>query len=139
MYIGHFQNAANGRITGEIDALLLGRLKLTFEPNGKGADYRVLTDTGCEVGAAWNKTAAETGKAYISARLDSPFLTATVNVSLFPAKDDATKHVLLWDRPPRITRREASPPFQTDPSFGAPSLVGCQLSSHHSHTFPCML
>jgi uncharacterized protein (DUF736 family) len=81
-----------------LDALLAGRIKLTFEPNDKGADYRVLTDTGCEVGAAWNKTAAKTGKAYISVRLDSPFLPAPVNVSLFPAKDDATKHVLLWDR-----------------------------------------
>jgi hypothetical protein len=38
-------------------ALLVGRVKLTFEPNDKGADYRVLTDTGCEVGAAWNKSA----------------------------------------------------------------------------------
>ena len=97
MNIGNFQNAADGRITGEMDALLVGRIKLTFEPNDKGADYRVLTDTGCEVGAAWNKTAEKTGKAYISARLDSPYLLKPVNVALFPAKD-AGKHVLVWDR-----------------------------------------
>ncbi len=98
MNIGtNFQNAADGRITGEKDGLLVGRIKLTFEPNDKGADYRVLTDTGCEVGAAWNKTAEKTGKSYISARLDSPFLPKPVNVALFPAKE-AGKHVLVWDR-----------------------------------------
>ena len=37
MNIGKFQNAADGRITGEMDALLVGRVKLTFEPNDKGA------------------------------------------------------------------------------------------------------
>jgi uncharacterized protein (DUF736 family) len=97
MNIGHFQNAADGRITGNMEALLVGRLKLTFVPNGKGADYTILTETGCEVGAAWNKTAKETGKAYISGRLDSPFLPKPVNVALFPAKD-AGKHELVWDR-----------------------------------------
>jgi uncharacterized protein (DUF736 family) len=97
MNIGKFQNAQDGRITGEMEALLVDRIKLTFEPNDKGADYRVLTDTGCEVGAAWNKSAEKTGKAYISARLDSPFLPKPVNVALFPAKE-AGKHVLVWDR-----------------------------------------
>jgi hypothetical protein len=43
-------------------------------PNGKGADYTVVTDTACEIGAAWNKSSGKTVKAYISARLDSPFL-----------------------------------------------------------------
>jgi uncharacterized protein (DUF736 family) len=97
MNIGNFYDAADGRITGDMEALLVGRLSLTFVPNGKGADYSVLTDTGCEVGAAWNKTAKESGNAYISARLDSPFLPKPVNVALFPAKD-AGKHVMVWDR-----------------------------------------
>ncbi len=97
MNIGHFQNAADGWITGQMEALLVGRLKLAFVPNNKGADYRVLTETGCEAGAVWNKTVEKTGKAYISARLDSPFLPKPVNVALFPAKDTG-KHVLVWDR-----------------------------------------
>jgi uncharacterized protein (DUF736 family) len=99
MNIGNFQNADNGRITGNMEALLVGRLKLTFVPNasGKGADYTILTETGSEVGAAWNKTAKETGKAYISARLDGPFVPKPANVALFQAKD-AGKHVLVWDR-----------------------------------------
>ena len=55
MNIGTFQNADNGRITGDMEALLVGRLRLTFVPNasGKGADYTILTETGCEVGAAY--------------------------------------------------------------------------------------
>jgi uncharacterized protein (DUF736 family) len=97
MNIGNFQNAENGRITGDMEALLVGRLKLTFVPNGKGADYTVLTETGAEIGAAWNKTAGKAGKAYISARLDSPFLLKPVNVALFQA-NEAGKHVLVWDR-----------------------------------------
>jgi uncharacterized protein (DUF736 family) len=97
MNIGNFKDATDGRITGDMEALLVGRLNLTFVPNGKGADYTVLTETGCEVGAAWNKTAGKTGKAYISARLDSPFLPKPVNVALFQAKE-AGKHILVWDR-----------------------------------------
>lgn len=97
MNIGNFNTAENGRITGDIEALLVGRLRVTFVPNGKGADYSILTETGCEVGAAWNKTAKESGKTYISARLDSPFLPKPVNAALFQAKE-AGKHILVWDR-----------------------------------------
>ena len=99
MIIGKFQNAENGRITGELDALLVGRVKLTFEPNTKGADYTVQTETGCEVGAAWKKTSKEGDKPYISVRLDSPFLPKPINAALFPAKDGAGRQVLVWDQP----------------------------------------
>jgi hypothetical protein len=44
MIIGKFENQANGRITGKLDALLVGSIALTFEPNSKGADYTVQTD-----------------------------------------------------------------------------------------------
>lgn len=100
MNIGTFQNAENGRIIGEAEALVVGRIKLTFEPNSKGADYTVMTDSSVEVGAAWKKTAKESGKAYISVRLDSPFLAKPINAALFPAKE-AERHVLVWDRPER--------------------------------------
>ena len=99
MIIGKFQNAENGRIVGELDALLAGTRMLSFEPNSKGADYTVLTGTGCEVGAAWKKTSKD-GKAYISVRLESPFLPAPLNAVLFSAKE-AGRHVLVWDRPDR--------------------------------------
>jgi uncharacterized protein (DUF736 family) len=100
MIIGKFQNAENGRITGELDALLAGRMKLTFEPNTKGADYTVMTETGCEAGAAWKKTSKDGKKEFVSVKLDSPFLPAPLNAALFPAKE-AGQHVLAWDRPER--------------------------------------
>ena len=72
MIIGKFQNAQDGRITGTIDTVS-GKVELTFTPNEKGADYTITTETGCEAGAAWKKT-SRSDKAYISVRLDSPFL-----------------------------------------------------------------
>jgi uncharacterized protein (DUF736 family) len=89
MIIGKFQNAENGRITGELDALLVGRVKLTFEPN------TVQTETGCEVGAAWKKTSREGDKPYISVRLESPFLPKPINTALFPAKDGAARRAVV--------------------------------------------
>jgi uncharacterized protein (DUF736 family) len=98
MIIGRFENQANGRITGELDALLVGCIPLTFEPNTKGADYTVQTETGCEAGAAWKKASKDGGKPYISVRLDSPFLPKPINAALFPAKEPG-RHVLVWDQP----------------------------------------
>jgi uncharacterized protein (DUF736 family) len=97
MIIGKFQNAENGRIVGELDALL-GRGMLSFQPNSNGADYIVLTGTGCEAGAAWKKTSKDGKKDFVSVRLDSPFLPVPINAALFPAKDGAGRHVLVWDR-----------------------------------------
>ena len=99
MIIGKFQNDKNDRIVGELDALLAGQRKLSFEPNTKGADYTVLTETGCEAGAGWKKTSKD-GKAYVSVRMDSPFLSLPLNAALFPAKE-AGRHILVWDRPDR--------------------------------------
>ena len=97
MIIGKFQNTENGRIAGELDTLLVGRVKLTFEPNARGADYTVMTETGCEAGAAWKKTSKDGGTAYLSVRFDSPFLPASLNAAMFSAKE-AGRHILVWDR-----------------------------------------
>ena len=97
MIIGTFENRPNGRISGELDALVVGLVPLTFEPNAKGADYTVMTETGCEAGAAWKKTSKDGGKPYISTRLDSPFLPTPLNAALFPGKEPG-QHVLVWDR-----------------------------------------
>jgi uncharacterized protein (DUF736 family) len=98
MIIGRFQNAENGRITGELDALLADTKPLLFVPNSNGPDYIVLTETACEAGAAWKKTSKDGKKEFVSVRLDSPFLPVPVNAALFPAKDGAGRHVLIWDR-----------------------------------------
>jgi uncharacterized protein (DUF736 family) len=53
MIIGKFTNASEG-LQGYITTLS-GDLDVNFVP-AKGADFAVLTDNGCELGAAWRKT-----------------------------------------------------------------------------------
>jgi hypothetical protein len=65
-----------------MDALLAGRIKLTLEPNDKGADYRVLTDTGCEVGAAWTRSPRRPASRGGWIRRSCPG-----QVALFPARE----------------------------------------------------
>jgi uncharacterized protein (DUF736 family) len=99
MIIGKFQTKEDGRIVGELQALLFGRVNLTFQPNGKGADYSVIfTETGTEAGAAWKKTSKEGGKPFISVRLDSPVLSKPFNAAMFPGRDQPGTYVLVWDR-----------------------------------------
>jgi uncharacterized protein (DUF736 family) len=100
MIIGKFQTNQNGRITGEVQALGIGRANLTFQPNDKGADYTVVfTETGIEVGAAWKKTSEKGGKSYVSVRLDTPAFQAPFNAAMFPGRDQEGSFVLVWDRP----------------------------------------
>jgi uncharacterized protein (DUF736 family) len=95
MIIGKFQKHDDGAISGELDALLLGRAKVSLERSEQGPDYVViLTETASEVGAAWNRSAK--GKNYISVRRDSPFLPAPVNAALFPTRDG--HYNLVWNR-----------------------------------------
>jgi uncharacterized protein (DUF736 family) len=70
-----------------------------FVPIGrKGADFQVTLD-GIEVGAEWKKTARESGTAYLSVKLDSPFLGKPVNCALMPQDDGS--HILVWSRDDR--------------------------------------
>jgi len=96
MIIGKFTQAKGG-YTGNL-ITLTHRGKLVFTPNEKGADYTVTLD-GTEVGAGWNKTSREKGKAYVSVRLDSPFLAEPVNCALI-AQDEGD-HILVWSRDDR--------------------------------------
>ena len=109
MIIGKFQTKEDGRIVGELQALLFGRVNLTFQPNDKGADYTVIfTETGTEAGAAWKKTSKEGGKPFISVRFDSPVLSKPFNAAMFPGKDQAGTYVLVWDRPERKAEATAA-------------------------------
>jgi len=97
MIIGKFTpNKTNGYAGNLIT--LTHRGKLTFTAADKGVDYRVTLD-GTEVGAAWKKTGKESGKAYLSVKLDSPFLPAPVNCALM-AQDDGS-HIMVWNRDER--------------------------------------
>ena len=95
MIIGTFTKKNEG-YTGKLVTLTHGQA-LTFEPAPKGADYKV-TIGGVEVGAAWKRTAKESGKAYLSVKLDSPFLPAPVNCALM---EQDSGHILVWSRDDR--------------------------------------
>jgi uncharacterized protein (DUF736 family) len=100
MIIGKFQTQADGKIVGDVQALALGTFSLTFTPKDKGADYDVtFTEHGTEVGAAWKKAAQETGKEFLSVRLDSPAFPKAINVAMFPSRDRTGSYVMTWDRP----------------------------------------
>ena len=96
MIIGKFNQAKNDYIGNLVT--LTHRGKLVFTPAPRGADYQVTLD-GIEVGAAWKKTGKESGKAYLSVKLDSPFLPTPVNCALMPQDDGS--HILVWSRDDR--------------------------------------
>jgi uncharacterized protein (DUF736 family) len=96
MIIGKFNQAQNDYIGNLVT--LTHRGKLVFTPAQGGVDYRVTLD-GAEVGAAWKKTARESGKAYLSVKLDSPFLPAPVNCALMAQEDGS--YILVWSRDDR--------------------------------------
>jgi uncharacterized protein (DUF736 family) len=58
-------------------------------PAPRDADYQVMLD-GREVGAAWEKTARENRKAYLSAQPDPVFLAASINCALTAQEDDSS-------------------------------------------------
>ena len=96
MIIGKFTRSGNV-YTGKL-VTLTHKQALKFEPAERGADYQVTMD-GVDVGAAWKKTAKDTGKAYLSVKLDSPFLAAPVNGALIEQEQGA--HILVWNRDQR--------------------------------------
>lgn len=98
MIIGKFTRSGDA-FTGKLVTLTL-KQALKLEPAERGADYQVTAD-GFEVGAAWKKTAKDSGKAYLSVRLDSPFLAAPINGALI--EQEGGTHILVWNREQRKT------------------------------------
>ena len=96
MIIGNFKKQAKG-YAGDLTTLT-HQAKLVFTPASKGVDYEVTLD-GIKLGAAWKKTARESGKEYLSVQLDSPFLPSPVNCALMPQDDG--NHILVWSRDDR--------------------------------------
>jgi uncharacterized protein (DUF736 family) len=96
MIIGKFTQTKSG-YAGNL-VTLTHRGKLVFTANPKGADFTVTLD-GHEVGAGWKKTSREKGTAYVSVRLDSPFLAAPVNCALMAQEEG--DFILVWSRDDR--------------------------------------
>ena len=95
--IGTFTKTANGDITGTVKTLTLN-VKAKFVPaegeSERGPDYRIFAGA-TEFGAAWKKTARETGREYLSVKLDDPSFPAPIYASLVDADEG---YSLIWSR-----------------------------------------
>jgi uncharacterized protein (DUF736 family) len=63
-------------------------------------DFRVISKkSGFEVGAAWRRTARQTGEEYLSVKIEAPEI-GVVFGNIAPAPGgDPTRKVLLWNAP----------------------------------------
>ena len=98
--IGIFTLGADGKLTGSLKTLTLST-KLQFVPEtnkskDSAPDYRIFL-AGIEAGAAWQRTARDSGREYWSVRLDDPTFAAPLFASLVEAEDGKTFN-LLWSR-----------------------------------------
>ncbi|MBB6305026.1 DUF736 domain-containing protein [Rhizobium leucaenae] len=98
--IGTFTKTANGDFNGTVKTLTLN-VKAKFLPtegeSERGPDYRIIAGPSVEFGAAWKKTARETGREYLSVKLDDPSFPAPIYASL--VEDESGEgHNLIWSR-----------------------------------------
>jgi uncharacterized protein (DUF736 family) len=99
--IGNFRRDGDG-FTGHIATLSLN-VAVQFtkaERNGhdRAPDYRIFAESGFELGAAWTKRARDTGRTYVSCKLDSPEFAAPIFASLM-MMDTEDRFDLVWSRP----------------------------------------
>ncbi|MDQ0393511.1 DUF736 domain-containing protein [Labrys monachus] len=99
--IGTFTKNENGSgFTGAVKTLTLN-VKAKFVPtegeSERGPDFRIFAGTTVEFGAAWKKTARETGREYLSVKLDDPSFPAPIYASLVEAEDGEGLN-LIWSR-----------------------------------------
>jgi uncharacterized protein (DUF736 family) len=98
MNIGKFTKSGDG-YKGNIKTLTIS-VEATLEPitnraSDKTPDFRI-TSGGAEIGAAWKKTAEESGKEYLSLHLDDVSFPSKIYASLFLQADGS--YNLVWER-----------------------------------------
>ena len=96
--IGRFTKSDDGYV-GTIRTLSINA-KARFAPaaggQDKAPDFRVFAGEGeIELGAAWIKKARETGRAYLSVKLDDPSFPQPIHASLVEAEGGFR---LIWSR-----------------------------------------
>ena len=99
--IGTFTSTGNG-FTGSIRTLTLNvKAKLTRveNPSEKGPHFRIFAGT-VELGAAWQKTAKDTERDYLSVKLDDPSFPAPIYATLIEVEGQDGLP-LIWSRPSR--------------------------------------
>lgn len=101
MIIGKFATVEDGGYVGLILAPggVINPVRI-MPVEGKGVDYVLTVDGnhGFDLGVAWNRHSSKTGKAYLSVKLDTPFLAAPINCALIGIDDDNDELPLVWSR-----------------------------------------
>ena len=96
--IGSFTSTSTG-FTGSIKTLSLN-VKARFErienPSDKGPHFRIYSGA-VELGAAWQKHSDQSGRDYLSVKLDDPSFNAPIYANLFDDEDGET-FSLIWSR-----------------------------------------
>jgi len=96
--IGTFTATSNG-FTGTIRTLTLNidvSIERIRKPTGKSPQFRVLSGD-VEIGAAWEKHSEQTGRDYLSVKIDDPSLLAPIRATLVEAPRKDVFH-LTWFR-----------------------------------------
>ncbi|WP_186400789.1 DUF736 domain-containing protein [Stappia sp. P2PMeth1] len=100
--IGTFTSTANG-FTGTIKTLNLNvkaRIARVENPSDKGPHFRIFAAGNVELGAAWQKTARESERDYLSVKLDDPSFPAPIYATLIEVEGEEDLQ-LIWSRPNR--------------------------------------
>ena len=99
--IGTFTNTATG-FTGSIKTLTLNvkaRLERIETPSEKGPHFRIFSGA-VELGAAWQKHSEQSGRDYLSVKLDDPSFPAPIYATLVEVEGEEGLQ-LIWSRPNR--------------------------------------
>jgi len=99
--IGTFTSTENG-FTGSIRTLALNvkvRIARVENPSDKGPHFRIFAGN-VELGAAWQKTARDTERDYLSVKLDDPSFPAPIYATLIEVEGQEGLQ-LIWSRPSR--------------------------------------
>ena len=99
--IGTFAPSKDGFLRGTIRTLTLNLTKVTLEPvtsdHESAPAFRIFAN-GLELGAAWAKTAKESGRVYHQVRLDDASFPAPDFATLIE-NEEGSAYSLIWTRP----------------------------------------
>ena len=99
--IGTFTTTATG-FSGAIKTLTLNvkaRLERIENPSEKGPHFRIFSGA-VELGAAWEKHSEQSGRDYLSVKLDDPSFPAPIYATLVEVEGEEGLQ-LIWSRPNR--------------------------------------
>jgi uncharacterized protein (DUF736 family) len=99
--IGSFKKAGN-EYHGEIVTLAVQAKGVRIVPeanrtNDKAPSHRVFVGRA-EIGAGWSQRSEETGREYLSMKLDDPSFNAPIYANLFE-DEGSESYSLIWSRP----------------------------------------